>query len=143
MTSWAERRRDRRQRRRHETRRQRWKRRRDSACDRCECGCDVFDCFSFLSLMVIVRAFLGVFRASAVDPHTTVPRSPAGRLASRAVRSYQLNVSAHRSAPVCNLSPSCSRYGLRVLSSHGVLRGGVLIARRLRECRAAASCARN
>lgn len=54
------------------------------------------------------------------------------------VRSYQVNVSAPRSTPVCNLAPSCSRYGLQVLSRHGILRGGLLIVRRLRVCRAAA-----
>ncbi|MDT9593987.1 membrane protein insertion efficiency factor YidD [Nocardioides zeae] len=107
--------------------------------DGCDCGgdcCDL-DCFSFLALTTVLRALLGMFAPSAVDPHTLRPHSPGARLAARLVRSYQLNVSARRATPVCNLAPSCSRYALQVVSTHGLLRGGVLVARRLRECRAA------
>ena len=97
-----------------------------------DCGCSWLTLTGPALLTVLARAA----RARAVDPHTVRPRSPAARLASRVVRSYQLNVSAHR-APVCNLSPSCSRYGLQVLAEHGLLRGLRLIRARLAACRAA------
>jgi len=108
-------------------------------CSECgECSCDVFDCFTLLTVTVLLQAVLGMFRASAVDPHTARPSTVGARLASRAVRSYQLNVSARRGAPVCNLSPSCSRYGLQAISAHGLVGGGIRVVRRLRACRAAA-----
>lgn len=106
--------------------------------DCADCGCGAFDCLSLMTVTVLLQALLGVFRASAVDPHTPRPAGAGARLASRVVRSYQLHVSARRAAPVCNLTPSCSRYGLEVLSSRGLLRGGVLVVRRLLACRAAA-----
>lgn len=111
------------------------KKKRDCSPDCGDC-CDA-DCFSFLALTVLLQALLGMFRASAVDPHTARPSSAGARLASRAVRSYQVNVSAGRSQPVCNLTPSCSRYGLQAISAHGLLGGGIRVLRRLRACRAA------
>lgn len=121
-------------------RRARQGRQKSSCADRLECGCEgcgAFDCLTLVSLTMVLRAFLGAFRASAVDPHTPRPGTVGARVASRCVRSYQLHVSSRRSRPVCHLSPSCSRYGLQALSSYGVVRGGLRIARRLRECRAA------
>lgn len=97
-----------------------------------DCDCD----WLTMTGPALLAVCYGALRTSAVDPHTTRPASPAARLASRLVRSYQLNVSAHR-APVCNLSPSCSRYGLQALAEHGLLRGLRLIRARLAECRAA------
>lgn len=111
------------------------KRKRDRGPDCGDC-CDA-DCFSFLAVTVLLQALLGMFRAGAVDPHTVRPASVGARLASRAVRSYQVNVSAGRPEPVCNLSPSCSRYGLQAISAHGLLGGGLRVLRRLRACRAA------
>lgn len=110
------------------------KKRRDDCFDCGECGCEGCDCLSFMTAMLLLRTFLGLFRASAVDPHTPRPATPGARLAARAVRSYQVNVSVRRGRPVCNLTPSCSRYALRTLSSRGLLRGGVLVVRRLRAC---------
>ncbi|WP_447643465.1 membrane protein insertion efficiency factor YidD [Nocardioides zeae] len=125
--------------RRRRKRQQQARKKKSDNCSECgECSCDVFDCFTLLTFTVLLQAALGMFRASAVDPHTARPGSPGARLASRAVRSYQLNVSARRTAPVCNLSPSCSRYGLQAISAHGLLGGGVRVVRRLRACRAAA-----
>ena len=105
-----------------------------------DCG-DVLDCGDFgcdcLTLVgpSLVLTLVGA-RGVAPDPYTAPPASWPARVASRLVRSYQLNVSARR-GPVCNLSPSCSRYGLQVLSRHGLLRGAWLIRQRLGECRRA------
>ncbi len=99
--------------------------------DACELDCCDFNLLTFSALFSVV---VGALRASAVDPHTDLPPSRAGRLAARLVRSYQLTVSANRTAPVCPLTPSCSRYSLIALSRHGALRGGWLTVRRLRRC---------
>lgn len=108
-----------------------------------DCGdCGDCDCSPLLlsSWLVLVRVALGAFAASAVDPHTR-PGSAGGRIVSRLIRSYQVNVSVPRARPVCNLEPSCSRYGLRAVAGHGPLRGSVLILRRLGECRRAGRAA--
>jgi putative membrane protein insertion efficiency factor len=54
------------------------------------------------------------------------------RAAVRAVRGYQ-RFSAGRSSP-CRSVPSCSCYAVEAFEAHGVLRGGVLAARRLGRC---------
>ncbi|MFW6775864.1 membrane protein insertion efficiency factor YidD [Nocardioides sp. CPCC 205120] len=131
----------RRHRRRHDPvrrqRRERRKKRRDDCLDCGDCGCASLDCLSLMTVTVLLRVVLGALAPGAVDPHTPRPRSWGARAAARGVRSYQIHVSARRAAPVCNLSPSCSRYGLQALSAHGLLRGGVLVGRRLAACRAA------
>lgn len=109
-----------------------------------DCGdCGDCDCSPFLlsSWLVLLRVAVGAFSTAAVDPYTR-PGSAGGRLVSRLIRSYQLNVSVPRARPVCNLEPSCSRYGLRAIAGHGPLRGSALIVRRLRQCRHASRAAR-
>lgn len=110
------------------------KERRDNCVDCGDCGCTGCDLFSLMTLTLLLRTVLGLFRASAVDPHTRRPATPGARVAARAVRSYQVNVSARRARPVCHLTPSCSRYALQALSTRGLVRGGVLVVRRLRAC---------
>ncbi len=105
-------------------------------CDGCAC-----DLSLLLALPAAYRVVVGAFRVSAVDPYTR-PRTPGARVASRLVRSYQVNISARRSAPVCNLTPSCSRYGLQALSQHGPVRAAILIRRRLTACRLAGQALR-
>lgn len=121
-------------------RRRRLRRRRDKDCDLLDCGDIGCDCLTLIGPSMALT-LVGVGRASAVDPHTARPATAPARWAARLVRSYQLNVSAHR-APVCNLTPSCSRYGLQVLSEHGLLRSLPLVRRRLIACRKAGEARR-
>ena len=106
-------------------------------CDVAELGCDAIDCAPDCSLLtltaVLAKVVIGAVRADAIDPFTS-PGGVASRIASRLVRSYQVNVSKPRGRAVCNLTPSCSRYGLQVLAEHGTWRGAALIRRRLRLC---------
>ncbi len=123
--------------------------------DACDCGdpiecadlsCDGFDCAPDCSLLaltgLLAKVVIGAVRADAVDPYTS-PRGVAPRVASRLVRSYQVNISKPRGRAVCNLTPSCSRYGLQVLAEHGAWRGAGLIRRRLRQCRQAGQARRH
>lgn len=110
------------------------RRRRDGCGDALDCGDVGCDCLTLLG-PTLVLTLVGAGRG-AVDPHTPPAASRPARVASRLVRSYQLNVSARR-GPVCNLSPSCSRYGLQVLSRDGLRRGARLILVRLAACRRA------
>lgn len=53
------------------------------------------------------------------------------------IRLYQLTLSRVLRAafgPVCRFEPSCSRYAVACIQSHGVLRGSLLSARRLCKC---------
>ncbi len=53
------------------------------------------------------------------------------------IRLYQLTLSRVLRAafgPVCRFEPSCSRYAVACIESHGVLRGSLLSARRLCKC---------
>jgi putative component of membrane protein insertase Oxa1/YidC/SpoIIIJ protein YidD len=93
-------------------------------CDGCDCG----DC----DLPLLVLAMSGVFYLS------TPPVVEGGRTVRpvlRLIRSYQRNVSARRPA-VCNLSPTCSRFGYETLRDTG-WRGLWSVRRRLAECKAA------
>ena len=53
------------------------------------------------------------------------------------IRLYQLTLSRLLRAafgPVCRFEPSCSRYAMACIQSHGVLRGSLLSAKRLCKC---------
>ncbi len=53
------------------------------------------------------------------------------------IRLYQLTLSRLLRAafgPVCRFEPSCSRYAVACIQSHGVLRGSLLSAKRLCKC---------
>ncbi|MFV0459829.1 MAG: membrane protein insertion efficiency factor YidD [Actinomycetales bacterium] len=134
--------------RRHRPRRDTWLRRRGRDLVDCGDAVECLDCVPGCNLAVLMlmprlllTVLVGACRASAVDPYVH-PHGAGAALAARLVRSYQVNVSARRARPVCNLSPSCSRYGLSVLGEHGVWTSTRLIWRRLRECRAAGRRAR-
>lgn len=108
-----------------------------------DCG-DCADCFScplllFIPWLFLTKVLPGALRPSALDPHTH-PHTGGSRIASRLIRSYQLNVSVPRGRSVCRMTPSCSRYGLQAVSSYGALKGGWLIAGRLRRCGSGAAC---
>jgi putative component of membrane protein insertase Oxa1/YidC/SpoIIIJ protein YidD len=91
-------------------------------CDGCDCGgCDLTLFGFFIS---------GMFYFST-PPVLEGPRTM--RPALRLIRSYQRNVSAHRPA-VCNLSPTCSRFGYETLRDTG-WRGVRTVRERLTECR--------
>lgn len=114
-----------------------WYKRAADGCGDCadvgEC-CDSPCLLTTLNLALLWRWVAGAFAPSAVDPHTAPPRGRFGRLASRFVRSYQVNVSIPRGRAVCPMQPTCSRYALQALSRHGLLRGGRLVVGRLRSC---------
>jgi len=54
-------------------------------------------------------------------------------LAVLVLRAYQCAVSPLL-PPACRFYPSCSEYAALALEKHGVLRGGILAARRLARC---------
>lgn len=94
----------------------------EGACDVAECA----DCSPFL---------LGLVVATLAGYPSTPPVSGARRSARpllRLVRSYQLNVSAHRPA-VCNLTPTCSHHAFAVLQERGPA-ALPEVRRRLRRC---------
>lgn len=62
-------------------------------------------------------------------------RSRAVRVAVAVVRAYQVTLGAHLLGGSCRFVPSCSAYAIEALEHHGVLRGGILAARRLARCR--------
>lgn len=49
------------------------------------------------------------------------------------IRGYQLVLSPYVGFH-CRFQPTCSHYAIEAISSHGVLRGGVLTAKRLLRC---------
>jgi putative membrane protein insertion efficiency factor len=55
------------------------------------------------------------------------------RVAVALVRGYQLVLSP-LIAGSCRFVPSCSSYAAEAIARHGVIRGGVLAARRLTRC---------
>ena len=109
--------------------------RKERGSDCLDCG-DCGDCSPFMlsPLMLLLRVLPGAFAAEAVDPWVPRPGTLPARAAARLVRSYQLNVSLPRAHAVCTMAPTCSRYALQALSRHGLWRGGVLVASRLRRC---------
>lgn len=53
------------------------------------------------------------------------------------VRLYQLSISpvlVGLFGPACRFEPSCSRYAVACLATHGALRGGLLSVKRLCKC---------
>ena len=52
------------------------------------------------------------------------------------VRLYQILLSPflQLAGPVCRFEPSCSRYAISCLESHGAVRGSLLSVRRLCKC---------
>lgn len=50
-----------------------------------------------------------------------------------AIRAYQLLL-APLLGPACRYEPSCSRYAIEAVETHGVLRGAWLAVRRLGRC---------
>lgn len=54
------------------------------------------------------------------------------RLAWLVVRAYQIAAAGRLS--VCRYVPSCSNYALEALETHGTVRGGWLVLRRLSRC---------
>lgn len=50
------------------------------------------------------------------------------------IRGYQLLLSPYVGWH-CRFQPTCSAYAIEAISEHGVLRGGVLTAKRLLRCR--------
>lgn len=127
---------NRRQRRREERRQRRMARRhnrrdRDCSPDCGDCGgCDLM----LLSIPMLLKVLLGMFRPLAFTAGTAMPSSPGARFATRLVRSYQVNVADQRTRFVCHMTPSCSAYAMEAVSRHGVVRGGLLTVRRLRRC---------
>ena len=119
---------------RYRRRRAERRRKRDWA-DCADCG-DCGDCSPFMlsPLLLLLHVVPGAFRADAVDPWVARPGGVLGRVASRMIRSYQLNVSVPRARSVCSMTPTCSRYGLQAVSAHGFVRGSVLVVRRVRRC---------
>lgn len=64
------------------------------------------------------------------------PRSPSGvavNLCLLAIRAYQKVISPCL-PHVCRFAPSCSEYAVIALRRHGLIKGGVLTAKRLARC---------
>lgn len=50
------------------------------------------------------------------------------------IRFYRRFLSPLKASPSCRFSPTCSRYALDVISTHGVIRGCYLALRRILKC---------
>jgi len=50
-----------------------------------------------------------------------------------AIRFYQLFIST-QDVPVCNFTPSCSRFGMKALRDYGVIYGSLMTSDRLQRC---------
>ncbi|WP_265447042.1 membrane protein insertion efficiency factor YidD [Flexivirga meconopsidis] len=100
------------------------------------CDCDICDAIDCCDLFTLWLPMVIVWRSLRALPATTPVQdgSLGQRIAIRLVGAYQLGVSARRASPVCRSVPNCSAYGIEALRRHGVLRGVVLIYRRLRRC---------
>lgn len=69
-----------------------------------------------------------------VRPHVQPPTMFA-RALIQLIRLYQQIVSPHLAGGrVCRFEPSCSRYAVACLESHGAARGSLLSVRRLCKC---------
>jgi len=67
------------------------------------------------------------------DTSQAIATSWVTRALSVTIRSYQVAV-APWLGPRCRFHPSCSRYALEALHTHGAARGSWLAARRLLRC---------
>jgi putative membrane protein insertion efficiency factor len=65
-------------------------------------------------------------------PDRAQRRAVGGMVA--AIEVYQREISARR-RPCCRFSPTCSRYAIEALRTHGAVRGALLTVRRLLRCR--------
>ena len=79
----------------------------------------------------------GLSRVTSVAPGGVRPHVPAQSMFARAlihlIRVYQQIVSPWLGR-VCRFEPSCSRYAVACLESHGAARGSLLSVRRLCKC---------
>lgn len=55
------------------------------------------------------------------------------RIALGLIRFYQLAISPY-TPPSCRYIPTCSQYGYEAITKHGLLKGGLLTAKRLLRC---------
>ncbi len=55
------------------------------------------------------------------------------RIALGLIRFYQLAVSPF-TPPSCRYIPTCSQYGYEAITKHGLIKGGLLTAKRLLRC---------
>src|SRR5262245_17901077 len=81
------------------------------------------------------RGFVMVGLAQAPRRHhlRLVAMSLTARFLVALVRAYQIAISPWL-GNVCRFEPSCSRYALACLRTHGALRGSLLSVRRLCKC---------
>jgi putative membrane protein insertion efficiency factor len=78
----------------------------------------------------LVPALLHSFTAPGVGHGSKSQRALLAVIAS-----YQRNVSAHRSRPVCRYTPSCSTYAAEAITRYGAVTGARHAAGRLLRCR--------
>jgi putative membrane protein insertion efficiency factor len=55
------------------------------------------------------------------------------RIALGLIRFYQLAISPF-TPPSCRYIPTCSHYGYEAITKHGLIKGGLLTAKRLLRC---------
>jgi len=55
------------------------------------------------------------------------------RIALVLIRFYQLAISPF-TPPSCRYVPTCSQYGYEAITKHGLIKGGLLTAKRLLRC---------
>ena len=55
------------------------------------------------------------------------------RIAIGLIRFYQLAISPF-TPPSCRYVPTCSQYGYEAITKHGLIKGGLLTAKRLLRC---------
>jgi putative membrane protein insertion efficiency factor len=55
------------------------------------------------------------------------------RIALGLIRFYQLAISPF-TPPSCRYIPTCSHYGYEAIAKHGLIKGGLLTAKRLLRC---------
>ncbi len=55
------------------------------------------------------------------------------RIALGLIRFYQLAISPF-TPPSCRYIPTCSQYGYEAITKHGLMKGGLLTAKRLLRC---------